>query len=70
MNIEEKETILNLISDFRSYCPNITMAGDGSFRWANGNYCTSYEVLSGIHDAKGAIDKLGVAIEAIDVDDA
>ena len=65
MSEKERENLIDLLKEFRAYSPNITMAGDGSFRWASGNYCSPYEVLKGIHDSRAVIDKLGMAIEAI-----
>ena len=69
MNKAEKENLLNLLGAFRAYCPDILMAGDGSFRWKSGNYVSPYELHRAIHDAKTTIEKLAIAIEAIDVDD-
>ena len=66
MSEEEKKTLQELLGDISAYYPDILLAGDGSFRWARGAYCSPYEVLKGIHDAKFRIDKLGMAIEAIE----
>ena len=70
MSKAEREVLMNLLLDLRAACPIILLAGDGSFRWVNGNYCSPYDVLKGIHDANAVIDRLGIAVEAIDLDDA
>ena len=67
MSEEEKENLQKLLLEFRAYSPNLLMAGDGSFRWASGNYASPYEVLKGIHDANAVIERLVIEIDAIDV---
>ena len=65
MSGEEKKTLQELLGDISAFYPDILLAGDGSFRWARGAYCSPYEVLKGIHDAKVRIEKLDMAIGSI-----